>query len=181
MNNSLVPDSDNRPWDTVTVRGQQVLYHHLDDEELDQALATLPAKQRMACFWAADGLSTKDIAEKVNLEVTSLRTYIGQSPVFKDCLYTCASTKHRFTTDLVRQMAQHDAPEVLDRIRAIAEQEITADTPASKQSVVLDANKELFRVADVYPKGQEAGAINIGQIFIKVDQNLKEHKPAWED
>ena len=180
MNNSLVPDNDNQPWATLTVRGQQVLYHHLADDELDPALATLPAKQRMACFWAADGLSTKEIAEKVHLEVSSLRTYVGQSPLFKDCLYTCASTRHRFTIALVRQMAQHDAPEALQRIRAIADQEVTEETPA---------NKELFRVADVYPKGQDADTINIGQISIKVDRAIAEKaasegkRPlsAWED
>ena len=38
-----------------------------------------------------------------------------------------------------------------------------------------------LRAADVYPKGQEADTINIGQIVIKIDRELKEHKPAWAD
>ena len=132
MENNLVPEGESRPWSTIKVRGQTVTYHHLDGEVLTAAINSLSVKQRMCCYWAGQGLTTAEIAARVSLEVTTIRTYFSQSPVFKDALYSCLANQQEFTTDFVRAMAQSEAPLALERIKAIAEQHIDDTTPAAK-------------------------------------------------
>ena len=90
MSTGLEQTTD-RPLATYSIRGQQVEYCPLTDDELQAVLSRATPKQRMALLYVSRGMAPSDVAERVPVSKDTLETWRGKDPAFKNAWYTVAA------------------------------------------------------------------------------------------